>query len=215
MTTLSQAKTLGGVGAILGLLTFIPYVGGILGIVGIILILIAVNHVSNIVEDRNIFKNMIYAVILRIVGIVVGAVTVFASVFRFIGFEGWTGPIEPLPSDIMGFILGIVLGLVIIWIFYLISAFFLRRSYNSIAEKLNVRMFGTVALLYLIGAALAIVLVGFIIIFIAQILEIVAFFSIPSKQPSELTNERICVGCGRAISGDTKFCPHCGKEIPP
>ncbi len=66
----------------------------------------------------------------------------------------------------------------------IISAIFLRKSYEKIATHLNVNMFRTAALLYLIGAALVIVFgLGFILLFVAQILLIVAFFSIPDQMP--------------------------------
>ncbi|MFX0202114.1 MAG: DUF996 domain-containing protein [Candidatus Hodarchaeota archaeon] len=190
MGTLAQAKTLGGVGSILILLSIVPSAGVVLGVVGFILVLIAVKYVSESLGDKSIFNNMLIAVILAIVGVVVGAVVVFASIFKFIGLSNLSGQFmgseffpSTIPSgDIIGFIASVVVGLVVIWICYLISAVFLRKSYNSIAAKLNIGIFKTTALLYLIGAALSIVVVGFIIIFIAEILQIVAFFSIPEKQ---------------------------------
>ena len=178
MDSLTNAKTLGVIGSILILLTFVPSVDGILGIVGFIIVLIAVKYVSESVADKSIFKNMIIAVIFAIIGIVVGVVVVFASIFKFIGLGALSGPFmgsEFIPS-------AIVVGLVVIWVCSLISAVFLRKSYNSIAAKLNIRMFKTTATLYLIGAALSIVVAGFILIFIAEILQIVAFFSILEKR---------------------------------
>jgi len=67
-----------------------------------------------------------------------------------------------------------------------VSAIFLRRSYERIGVRLNVNMFQTTGLVYLIGAALTIVLVGFLILLIAEILQIVAFFSIPEQLPSSM-----------------------------
>src|SRR2546425_241394 len=96
MASLSQAKTLGGVGSILVLLGAIPNIGFVLAIVGFILILIAVKNVSESVNEPAIFNDMI------------------------------------------------------------------------------------------IGAALTIVLVGFLILLIAEILQIVAFFSIPEQLPSSM-----------------------------
>lgn len=40
-------------------------------------------------------------------------------------------------------------------------------------------LFSTTALIYLIGMATVIVFVGFIVVFVAKVLEIVAFFSLP------------------------------------
>ena len=129
MATLAQAKTLGGVGSILVLLSFIPYAGPVLAIVGFVLTLIAVKYISDSVDDKSIFNNMIIAVILAIVGIVVGALVVFASIFKFIGLGLVNGefglgfhPSELPPGDIIGFIAALAIGLVLIWVFYLISA---------------------------------------------------------------------------------------------
>jgi uncharacterized membrane protein len=61
MASLSQAKTLGGVGSILVLLGAIPNVGFVLAIVGFILILVAVKNVSESVNEPGIFNDMIIA----------------------------------------------------------------------------------------------------------------------------------------------------------
>lgn len=195
MASLGQAKTLGGVGSILVLLTFVPYAGPVLGIVGLILILVAVKYVSDSVNDRSIFNNVIWAVLLAIAGIVVGTLVVFASIFRFAGLGYLTGPdltrpnIATVPAgDIAALIIGLAAGLVVIWIFYLISAIFMKRSFDTISTRINIGTFHTAALIYLIGAATTIILVGFLLIFIAQILFVIAFFSIPETivQPQQL-----------------------------
>jgi len=186
LASLGQAKTLGGVGSLLLLLNFVPYAGPVLGIVGLILVLVAVKYISDSVSDRSIFNNIIWAVLLAIVGVVIGAFVVFASLFRFIGLGYLSGPgltpanIATVPAgDIAALIIGLAAGLVAIWIFYLVSAIFMKRSFDTISIRVNVGMFHTAALIYLIGAATTIILVGFVLIFVAQILFIVAFFSIP------------------------------------
>lgn len=200
MTSLSQAKTLGGVGSILVVLTAVPGVGVLLGIVGFILTLIAIKYISDVVADRPIFNNMLIATILAIVGIVVGTLVVIGSLFSSMGLAGMMGPnffgpnFNPttIPAgNWVGFILSILAGLVVVWVMLLVSAIFVRRSYSSIASKLNVSMFRTAGLVYLIGAATTIILVGFVILLVAQILLIVAFFSIqdivpgPAAQPAQ------------------------------
>lgn len=193
MPQLSQAKTMGGVGAILLLLGFVPAVGWVLSIAGGVLILIAVKYISEIVSDPAIFRNMILAVVLAIVGLVVGVAVVISTVFSTLGlpatFGGFGGlgafspPANIPPGDWVHLISGILAGLAVVWILLIVSALFVRRSYGSMASKLGVPMFGTAGLLYLIGAALTIVLVGFILILIGEILNVVAFFSIPEQQP--------------------------------
>ena len=65
----------------------------------------------------------------------------------------------------------------------MISGVFLRKSFNAIASGLSVKMFRTAALLYFLGAILTVVIVGFLLIFVASILQVVAFFSIPENSP--------------------------------
>lgn len=181
MSSLAQARTLGEIGSILILLTIIPYAGGAIGLVGLILILVSVKYISDVLADRSIFNNMLISVILAIVGLVIGiafAVAIFLSFFR-----GFTAPLEPSMFMHPRFFTAFFVALVPIWIFYIISAIFLKRSYDTIASKLNIGMFRSAALIYLIGAILVIVFVGFIIVFIAEILQAIAFFSIPEQAP--------------------------------
>jgi uncharacterized membrane protein len=187
MASLSQAKTLGGVGSILVLLGAVPNVGFVLAIVGFVLILVAVKNVSESINEPAIFNDMIIAVILAIVGLVVFGVIVIVAFFSFFNF-GRFGTVTPgtLPPNVLGAMGLLIVGLVVVWVFYLVSAIFLRRSYERIGVRLNVNMFQTTGLLYLIGAALTIVLVGFLILLIAEILQIVAFFSIPEQLPPSM-----------------------------
>jgi uncharacterized membrane protein len=187
MASLSQAKTLGGVGSILVLLGAIPNVGFVLAIVGFILILVAVKNVSESVNEPGIFNDMIIAVVLSIVGLVVFGVIVIVAFFSFLNFRQFGTPTPGMvPPGILGAIGLLIVGLVVVWVFYLVSAIFLRRSYERIGMRLNVNMFQTTGLLYLIGAALTIILVGFLILLIAEILQIVAFFSIPEQLPQSM-----------------------------
>jgi len=75
------------------------------------------------------------------------------------------------------------LALVATWALYLASAVYIRRGFDSIGTKLNIGMFQTAGLVYLIGAALTIVLVGIVLVYVAWILFAVAFFSIPEQAP--------------------------------
>ncbi len=129
---------------------------------------------------------MIIAVLMAIVGLVVFGVIVVAAIFSFLN-PAQFGTVTPgtIPPGVLGAIGLLIVGLVIVWVFYLVSAIFLRRSYDKIGRRLNVSMFQTTGLLYLIGAALTIVIVGLLIVLIAELLQIVAFFSIPEQiQPT-------------------------------
>jgi len=198
MPSLNEVKTLGGVGSLLTLLGIIPTAGVVLAIVGLVLVLIAVKYASDILGDPKIFNNMLYAVILAIIGIVVGVVAVVAAVFKAIGLGymstslSYTPPSSLATGDIVGLLGVILLGLVAVWVCFLFSSIFLRRSYTELGKRFGINLFGTAGLIYLIGAALTIVLIGFLLIFVAEILLIVAFFSInpqvpPSSQPLQQT----------------------------
>lgn len=80
-----------------------------------------------------------------------------------------------------------VLGLIVGWIVMIVATLYLRKSYDRIAEYTKVDMFKTTGLLYFIGAITLIVLIGFLILFIAKILEIVAFFTLPDTLPAQTT----------------------------
>lgn len=194
MPQLSQAKTLGGVGSIFMLLGPVPLVGWALFIAGAIMVLLALKYVSEIVQDRSVFNNMVVAIVLGIVGLVVGVAVIVGAVLSTVGLSnisrmfsgGFPGSFTPqaVPSGgFMGMMMGAIEGLVVIWVLLIVSAIFVRRSYESVSKKLGVGMFGTTGLLYLIGAALSIVVVGFAVLFVALILNVVAFFSIP-EQPT-------------------------------
>jgi uncharacterized membrane protein len=192
MASLSQAKNLGGIGSLLILLTVVPSAGPILGIIGLVLVLIAVKYISDTVGDPSIFSNAIFSVVFAIVGIVVAAVVLIAAFLSFVGLGAFAKgfsqgfPFAAAPSavttgNIVGLIVGVLLGLAALWALFIVSAFFFRKSYNAIATKVGVKMFRTTALLFFIGALLTIIIVGFVLIFVAAILQLIAFFSIPDQ----------------------------------
>lgn len=191
MASLSQAKTYGGVGSILVLLAAVPGVGWILAIAGFVLTLVAVKNISELVRDPSIWSDMLISIVITIVGIVIGAFILLGTLFRFMGLNGLTfadfgsnfNPNTVSTGDWVGLVTWAILGIAVIWILLTVSGVFLRRGYNKIGAALNINMFRTAGLLFLIGAATTILLVGFIILPIAMILLIVAFFSINENTP--------------------------------
>ena len=190
MPSLNEVKMLGGIGSLLTLLWIVPSVGGVLAIIGLVLTLVAVKYASDIFGDPKIFTHMLYAVILGIVGLVIGVAVVASAVFSAFGLGAMMGsmagsfmasPPTLTPGGVASLLGGVVLGLAALWICFILSAIFLRRSYTELGKRLDVGLFGTGALLYLIGAALTIIIVGLALIFIADILFLVAFFSINTQ----------------------------------
>jgi uncharacterized membrane protein len=207
-TALSQAKILGGIGSILVLLSplilltiFIPplvffadamlgtsIVSGIAGLSGWILILVAIKKISDAVNDREIFKNVLMAVIIPWVAIgVVLAVglglvmyagptitKVDGNYLTEVGYSGTDVALLPLPTflDLPIITLMMLLGM---WAALIVSVWFLKRGYERIAVRTGTKTFRTVGRLYFYGALLVIVLIGVILAFVAVILQIKAF----------------------------------------
>lgn len=223
MAELSNAKVFGGIGAILMLVgTFIPNVGAIVSIVGLVLVFIAVKTISELTNDKEIFSNYLMNFIFSIISIVALFVIMLIA-FGAAGGFSWITEIQS--ADITDFesfwayfgtIIGAcILALIVAWILSIIAAIYLRRSYNSIAEHTKVDLFKTTGTVYFIGAITTIILIGFLILFIARIIEIIAYFKLPDELPTgdNKDSERRCPNCGRIIPEDASICPYCSKKF--
>ena len=118
MTTLSTTKAIGGIGAIMVLLVPVPTIGWILGIAGLIMVLIAIKGISDLLQDKSIFNNMLYSVICEIVAIVVLGVSVIFAIYRLLGLGTFTGSgYIPGPNVTAGDWIAFALG----WIPFLLA----------------------------------------------------------------------------------------------
>ncbi|MEM3803732.1 MAG: DUF996 domain-containing protein, partial [Conexivisphaerales archaeon] len=157
-----------------------------------------------------IFDNMLIALIAGIIGLAATAFIVFTGA----AFSVFTVGISA--------ILGIIVALVIVWIFLIISALYVRKAYTSVGTRLNINAFKTTGTLWFWGAALTIILVGFVILFIAYIFQAIAYFSIqetPQTQTSAVPVQqpiatKFCPNCGAQIPQSSTFCPKCGAKQP-
>lgn len=186
MSKLGNAKIMGGIGAILTLIGGAAF--GLLGIVGLILLFIAVKYISEETKDKDIFKNYLYSFIFALIAIIAFTVIMLVAVGAMGGFDTFTKLSEEEFTDFDSFMdeFGVMVGgciaaFVVGWILYIISAIYLRRSYDSIAKHTKVNLFRTTGLVYFIGALTFIIGIGIIIILIARILEIVSYFSLPDN----------------------------------
>src|SRR5207247_3585987 len=226
MASLSTAKVLGGVG---GIFAIIPGIS----LVGWILILVAVKEVSDVTQDRTIFDDALIAGITA----VIGAITFV--VFLASGAFGGIITLGAMDFGLFG-VLGALALLGTFWLLLIVSSIFLKRVYDKIAQRLNVGAFATAGLLYLIGALTVIVLVGFLILLIAMIFQIVAYFSIPDQpapalysgfQPPQqmptpisqviqpqatphqpVTELKFYFQCGTRLPASAVYCTNCGTK---
>jgi len=192
---LSTAKVLGGVGSILVMLTVVHWA---VGIAGLVLLFIAFKKLSDYYNKPEIFKNAMISLILQIVGIVIFGVLIASAIIRL--FFGLLGvkftpftQISTLPINYANivwipykrFLMQILLGLVLMFVFLIISAVFFRRALNTLAEVTGQSLFGTAGLLYLIGSCLSIIVVGGIVIFVSYIILTIAFFTMEEKKQTK------------------------------
>lgn len=201
--SIDTSKLLGGIGALLMFIGILPYINyfGVIELVGLILVLIALYGLGSAYSEGGIFNNALYALIIAIVGGVVSAavavVAILSSLTDFLKsiFPTWNGTdwtaLSGLTPDVSSIdfsklwplIGGIIAALVLLWIFAIISAFFVRRSLGKLATKSGIGLFSTAGLLMLIGALLIIAVgIGLILMWIAVLLMAIAFFRIKAQQ---------------------------------
>jgi uncharacterized membrane protein len=160
--TLESNKTLGGIGAILlfiGVIPFVQYIW-VIGIVGAILTLVALRGLANYYKEGGIFSNALYGVAIIIVGGIITGILAFAVVLSNLRdllmqlYPGWNGvdwsalqgmtPNTNIdPSAVFPLIGGLLVVLVIVWVFVIIAAFMIYRSLKLVSNKSNVGLFGT------------------------------------------------------------------------
>ena len=110
--SLSQEKVLGEVGAILVLLSIIPSVGFVIAIIGLVLTLLAVKYISDALNDSSVFTNILIAIVLAIVGLVIGGIVVIGAALRFIGGLSNLAPGTTIAPPPVGNTATLVVGLI-------------------------------------------------------------------------------------------------------
>ncbi|MEA2054351.1 MAG: DUF996 domain-containing protein [Candidatus Thermoplasmatota archaeon] len=184
MGKLSNAKVFGGIGAILMLVGgFIPFAQMILPIIGLVLLFVAVKYIADETKDGIIFRNYL----LYFVCTIIAFIALIAGLIITIGGIGIMSELKGELSDmdaILSFLGGIMASFIVFWILLIIGTVYLRKSYNNIAKHTKVSLFRTTGTVYFIGAITLIIFIGALILLIAKILEIVAFFSLPDNLPA-------------------------------
>jgi uncharacterized membrane protein len=211
VTPLTQAKILGILGSFFMLVVMIIGLSAslavpippitlvilvivmVLNVAGNYLIFNAVEQISYEVNDREIFHNVFVWFILHIAGIAIFLVVMYflrlilekISVRSLIDIFTGLGMIEF--SVIHADLWRVVAGSMVMWFVLIAAARFLRKSYERIAARTGTEIFRAVGYWYYWGTRFAIVFVGFIFIVIALILQIMAFYFLPSSIQSRRT----------------------------
>jgi uncharacterized membrane protein len=202
--TLESNKILGGIGAILMFVGVLPQVNyiGIIEIIGLILVLVALHNLSNYYKEGGIFRHAIYGVAVAVVGAIIVGVLAIAVVLSNIQdlitqlYPGWNGDWSTLqnmtpnttnidPTNIFPLIGGLLIVLVIAWVFSIIAAFFIYRSLKQVSNKSNVGLFGTAGIILLIGAVIP--GIGVILMWISALILAIAFFTLKPQEQTIAT----------------------------
>ncbi len=190
-------KNLGMWGSILALLGgFVPYIGSVLALVGLILVLVALHGIGNAVGDDRPFRNYIYAII-AIIAMVILLIVAFFTTFLSLtpavheeihveemhaispGETVITHEIEDsIPASVVG---SIVLVFIMVAIATAVGAYFEMRAWRAMYEITGTKEFDDAANWFKWGAITAIVLIGFLLMFIARIFVILGFSNMPEE----------------------------------
>ena len=202
---LKSSKTIGGIGAILIVISVLPYISQIpfIGLIGALLVLVALHGFASAYKESGIFSNALYGILAGIIGVVlavvIGIAVVLPNITDFLlkVFPSWNGDWTTITSlsgmipntsnigfgDIIPFITAAILVIATLWVFAIIATFFVRRSLVQLSAKTNVGLFSTAGTLLLIGAVLVIVFgLGLLLMWIAALILAIAFFRIRTQE---------------------------------
>lgn len=211
MVTLDSSRNLGGIGAILLVISVVASFAqpmlSIMGLVGAVLLLIALHGLAQFYREKSIFNNGLYAFIALVVGVVVTFASVvylvlytsYLSDLVSLMYPGFNGDWSNLPNltpnadvnfaELLGFV-GPIFGIfTAAWVSAIFASFFAWRAFKNLATKSGVNLFSTGGIILLAGALLTILFgLGLILMWIGVLLLAIAFFQIkaPSNFPSEL-----------------------------
>jgi uncharacterized membrane protein len=181
-------RLLGIIGALLMVLGIVPSVGGLFMLVGIIFVLVALKGYADAYKDGSIFHNILYAIVFEIIGAVVCIGIIFYGAMGFLASLGVNSIVDLRSwtqmdwqhavnlSNILPFVGAIALGLVILFAFSVLASLYFKKSMNVLSGKTGVHLFHTTGTVFFVGAILTIILVGFIVIWVAFILLMIAFY---------------------------------------
>ncbi len=177
-----QAVNLGRIGILLPLAFFIPVLNNFANLASIVLLLISHYRFSRIYNKPIIFNAALAGYIIQVL---LTALFMFILVKTLV-FKDGASAVEAFMSFIDAFAIGnmfptssrVVLMIVAVAIGFLFIYFSLR----SLSQATGVKYFNIAGLLYLIGSlGLLIYYAGIVLIFVAWIFHIIAYFSVKAE----------------------------------
>ena len=164
-TEISSIRTLALMGACLSIFGFI---GGVLYIPGFICLLIAILKLANLVNSPTLKRNYILSAICGVIGVVLILISAFLGMSSSIGATNSNGGFTFSPIVIILLVLGVIISI------YSLYKIFL--TYKELSQISGDKFFLYYAIFFIIGIATMMVLVGYILLIVATILHIMAWY---------------------------------------
>jgi uncharacterized membrane protein len=142
-------------------------------------------ELSSYYEDQSIYQNSLTGIKYYIVALVAATVAITAMVIGVLSASAFTLTGLASFAFTTGFGIGLIAffaGLVIAFVFYVLAASHLRKTFNILSEKTGDQSLGTAGTLLWVGSILTIIGIGLILIFVAWIFATIGFFSMKSPQ---------------------------------
>jgi uncharacterized membrane protein len=185
---------------------------GLVGFIGFVLFMVAMYNLSKYYAEPAIFRNLLNALIVAIVGsIILGVIWV---AFVFIA-GSLSSPTPAATTTVVWVIptLGVfLLGVLAIAIY---CAVLTRRAFVKLADRSGVDSFRTAGLLFLIGAFVPFVsYVGWVFAAIGynRLTPTQPLTSYP-QYPVPSVGMKRCPNCGAENSADAIYCRNCGRQL--
>ncbi len=175
---LRKVKLLGGIGMLLLFLNL-----GVGWIAGLVLLFIALKTLAEETQRKSIFYDYLTGFVFVFVFNIIATILAFVSFWGIFG--AFTEPPYGRSAQVLGaagFILPVIIGIII----SIMGYHYIRRSFTTIAEVTNERMFATSGQLLFWGAVLTLIFIGVLVSFVGEVLGIVAFFSLPDTLQMEV-----------------------------
>ena len=165
---ISSIRTLALVGACLSIFGFI---GGVLYIAGFIFLLIAILQLAKVVNSPTLKCNYIFCVVCGVIGFVLMAVGVaFGTIASIVATNG------DMVNSSFKFSPTVIILLALGAIIFIYSLYTMFLAYKELSQISGDKFFLYHAILFIIGIATMIVLVGYVLLIVATILHIIAWY---------------------------------------
>lgn len=150
---------------------FMPFLG-ILSLIATICVLVAFIQGGNQVGRPDVKQNIIIGIVLYIVATIL---------FVFIVGAGLAAAVANEAAGVAALGTGLIVAGLIGWILFIVGAWFWYKASAALGEGANVGLLKAGGLVIFIGAILTIIGIGFIVMWIGEILQAIAFFTAPEK----------------------------------